>query len=138
MKRIASILTGLSIAVLLFVASAHAQYDGQRMVANVPFEFTAGNISFPSGQYDFIRSGAGLYMVRDAGGRSMFIRATASIQPNGLPEKSKLKFATVDGHHVLVQIWNDLAGNGNEFLYGNTSVELAKHGTMDGTVTDRR
>ena len=84
MKRIASILTGLSIAVLLFVASAHAQYDGQRMVANVPFEFTAGNISFPSGQYDFIRSGAGLYMVRDAGGRSMFIRATASIQPNGL------------------------------------------------------
>jgi hypothetical protein len=137
MKRIASILTGLSLAVLFLAASAHAQFK-QRITANIPFEFTVGSISLPAGQYEFLGTGDKIVQVRGADRRSVFTLSSASIQANGLSEKSMLKFATVDGHHVLVQIWNDLAGNGNEFLYGNTSVELAKHPTIDGTVTDRR
>jgi hypothetical protein len=56
MKRIASILTGPSLSVLFLVASAHAQYDEQRMTANIPFEFTVGNVLLPAGQYDFLRT----------------------------------------------------------------------------------
>lgn len=138
MKRIASILTGLSLAVLLFVASAHAQYDGQRMTANIPFEFTVGSISFPAGQYEFQRTGANIVLVRGADGRSLFTVASASIQPNELPEKSMLKFASVDGRHVLIQIWNESAAVGNEFNYGHTDVELAKQPTIHGTVAGRR
>lgn len=137
MKRIASILTGLSLAVLFFVASAHAQYEGQRMIANVPFEFTVGNISFPAGQYEFLRTGANIFQVQDADGRSLFTLASGSFQANGLHEKSMLRFATVDGRHVLVQIWNEGAAYGSEFQYGHTYVELAKHPTIDG-VTGRR
>jgi hypothetical protein len=140
MQRIASILTGFSLAVLFFVASAHAQ-SGQRMTANIPFEFTVGNISLPAGQYEFLSIGDNIVQVRGADRRSRFTLSSASpalIQANGLPEKSMLKFATVDGRHVLVQIWNELAANSNEFPYGHTSVELAKHATIDGTVTDRR
>jgi hypothetical protein len=136
MKRIASILTGLSLAVLFFVASAHAQSG--RITANIPFEFTVGSISLPAGQYEFLDTGANIVQVRGADRRSLFTLSTASIQANDLPEKSMLKFVTVDGRHVLVQIWNDLAANGNEFPYEHTSVELAKHATIDGTVTDRR
>ncbi len=137
MKRAASILTGLSLAVLFFVASAHAQF-AQRMTANIPFEFTVGSISLPAGKYEFIRTDDDIYQVRDADGRSVLTLASASIQLNGLPEKSTLKFATVEGRHVLVQIWNGLASNGYEFGYVNTSVELAKHPTIEGTVTSRR
>ena len=115
MKRIASILTGLSLAVLFFVASAHAQYDEQRMTANIPFEFTVGNISLPSGRYDFLRTGA-IFQICDANGHSVFTVAYAPIQPDWLPEQSVLKFAIVDGRHVLIQIWNERAAMGKEFL----------------------
>lgn len=119
MKRTASILTGLSLAVLFFVASAQAQSDANRMTANIPFEFTVGNVSLPAGQYEFLRAGTGanIVVVRDVDGRTRFAVPTASIQGNGLREKSALRFAVVDGRHILVQIWNDLADNGAEFTY---------------------
>jgi len=115
MKRIASTLTGLSFAVLFFVASAQAQYDGQRMIAHIPFEFTVGGILLPPSQYEFMRTSENIYLVRDADGRSLFTVSSSPIQTNGLAEKSTLKFAIVDGRHVLVQIWNERAGIGNEF-----------------------
>jgi hypothetical protein len=136
MKRTASILTGLSLAVLFFVTSAHAQSG--RITANIPFDFTVGSISLPAGQYEFLGTGDNVVEVRNADRRSLFTLSTAPIQANDLPEKSMLKFVTVDGRHVLIQIWNDLAASGKEFSYGTTSVELAKHATIDGTVTDRR
>ena len=68
MKRIASTLTELSLAVLFFVVSAHAE-SRQRITANIPFEFTVGSISLPAGQYEFIRNDDDIYQVRDADGR---------------------------------------------------------------------
>ena len=137
MKRITNILTGLSFAVLFFVASAHAQFE-QRMTANIPFEFVVGSISLPAGQYEFIRTGEGIYLVRDADGRSLLTVATASVQANGLSEKSVLKFITVNGRHVLAQIWNDRAETGNEFLYGQSYVDLNKQQAVHVVVDGRR
>jgi len=134
MKRIAGILTGLSLAVLFFVASAHAE-SGQRMTANIPFEFNVGDISLPAGQYEFIRNDDDIYQIRDADGRSLFALAATSIQANGVPDKSTLKFATVDGRHVLVQIWNERADIGTEFYHGQSYVEQP---TVRGAVADRR
>ena len=133
MKRIASIVIGLSLGLLFFAASAHALDDTKKMIANIPFEFTVGSISFPAGQYEFLRAGDNTFQVRDADGRSLFIMATAPIRPNELPEKSMLKFANVDGHHVLIQIWNRRAAMGNEFKNKQYHVELAKHPTVDVT-----
>ena len=79
MKRVSSILTGLSLAILCFVASAHAQYSEQRATANIPFEFTVGNLSFPPGQYDFVRTESGVYMVRDADGHGLLVLTGAQI-----------------------------------------------------------
>ena len=136
MKRFANTLTGLSLAVLFFVASAHAQ-SGQ-ITANIPFDFTVGSISLPAGQYEFVDTGSEIVQVRGADRRTLYTLSSASIQASQISEKSMLKFATVDGHHVLVQIWNELAANGKEFPYGHASAELAKHASIDGTVTDRR
>ena len=134
MKRIASILTGLSLAVLFFVASADAE-SRQRMTASIPFEFTVGSISLPAGQYEFIRTDNDIYQVRDADGRSLFAMASASIQANALRERSMLKFATVDGRHVLVQIWNERADIGNEFRHGQFYGEQP---TIPGALAGRR
>jgi hypothetical protein len=136
MKHVASISTRLSLAVLFFVVSAQAE-SGQRVTAYIPFEFTIASRSLPAGRYEFIRTDDDIYQVRDADCRSLFARASTSIQGNGVSEKSMLKFATVDGHQVLVQIWNELADNGSEFHDGQSHVELATQPTVHG-VAGRR
>jgi len=129
MNRIASLLTGLSFAVLFFVTSAHAQSNSQKLSANIPFAFTVGSISLPAGQYEFARTGAGanIVQVRDINGRTQFTLPSASVQGNSLPEKSGLKFVIVDGRHVLIQIWNEHTGSGTEFTYERTPLESAEH-----------
>jgi len=125
MNRITSILTGLSLAVVCFVASAHAQFDEPRTVANIPFEFTVGNLSLPAGEYQFQRTPTGFVAVRDASGHTLFTLPTASFQDNAMPGKSLLRFVTVQGRHVLVQVWDNQAASGYEFQYRGPSVELA-------------
>jgi hypothetical protein len=136
MKRIARCLTELALAVLLFVVSAHAQFE-RRMTANIPFEFTVGSISLPAGRYEFMRTDDDIYQVRDADGHILFAMASASIQSRGLPGKSMLKFAIVDGRHVLTQIWNERADIGNEFHHGQSHEGLAKQPTIPGAVAGR-
>ena len=138
MKRIANILTGFTIAVMFSVASAQAQNDGTRMVANIPFEFTAGNTSLPAGQYEFVRTGDSIYLIRDENGRSFFVRAGAPIDGNHSSLTSSLKFVTINGQHVLSQIWSDRALIGNEFQYTQSSVEVAKQTGIHGIVGGRR
>lgn len=138
MKRMASMFTGLSIAVLFFVASAQAQFDGQKISVNIPFEFNIGATSLPAGQYEFARTNGGIFTVRNAGGHSMYTGVTAPTQANSLPEKSMLKFAVVNGKHVLIQIWNEQDAVGNEFQYGNTYVRVAKQASIHGIAAGRR
>ena len=117
MKRIARTLAGLSLAVIFFAVSALAD-DGQKISANVPFEFTVGNTMLPAGQYEFLRTADNILVVRDADGRSLFAMATP-VQTQGRPDKSLLKFATVHGRHVLVQVWDERDEVGSEIWSKN-------------------
>ena len=133
MNRIASTLSGLSLALLFFVASAHA--DSQKVTANIPFEFTFGSVSLPAGQYELSRTGDGhIVVARDSDGRSWLALASASMRGSEFSTKSLLRFATVDGHHVLFQIWDGTAGDGTELPYRHTSMELA---AVDGSLIAR-
>ena len=136
MKRIANMLTVLSLAVLSSAGLAQAQSSGQKLSANVPFDFMVGNLSFQAGQYDFTRTGDGLYLIRDANGRAQMILAGAPLQ-YGTSEKSNLKFEVVNGRHVLIQVWSEVAASGNDFPNGGPSVELDKR-TTDVTITSGR
>ena len=138
MKRIASILTGLSLAVLLLAAPAQAQYDGQKIISTIPFEFMIGNRSLPAGRYTFLRTGANAFLVRSADGRDLLTIITGSIQANEPSAKTKLRFANVDGQRVLVQIWKEQEAIGSELYYGHSYVELAKRPAIHGTVAGRR
>lgn len=135
MKRIASVLTGLSLAVLFFVASAHA--DDRRIIANIPFEFTVGKVSLPAGDYEFRRAEPLVFQIRDREGRGL-LTLVASTDLKWRHEKSRLRFATVDGQPVLQQIWDDVAGVSYNFYVRPAHVELGAHPTIDGTVASGR
>jgi len=96
------------------------------MIANVPFEFTVGNISLPAGQYEFQRTGFDLYLIRDANGVSHYTSASIPIEAYGLTKKRTVKFVTMNGRHYLVQIWNGNVAMGSEFRYKRSYVELTK------------
>jgi len=136
MQRVASISTRLPLAVLFFVVSAQAE-SGQRITANIPFEFTVASRSLPAGRYEFINTDNDIYQIRDSDGRSLFARASASIQGNGVPEKSMLTFSIVDGRQILVQIWNELTDMGSEFHCGQSDVELVTQPTIHGALAGR-
>jgi hypothetical protein len=138
MKHIAGTLTGLSLAVLFFVGSAHAQYDAQRITANVPFEFTVGNVSLPAGQYDFLRTGTNIFQVRNAEGHSVYTMAGFTIEESGPENKSTLKFAIVQGRHVLIQIWNQAAAMGNGFQIKPSYVDAANEPAIHAISAGRR
>jgi hypothetical protein len=138
MNRVANILTGLSLAVLFVAVSAHAQNAGQKMLAKVPFEFTVGRTPFPAGQYEFVRTGAYIFQVRAADGRTRLAAASAPLQQNRVPEKSRLTFSAVNGRHVLVQIWDGNAYSGSEFPNRTPAVEVAKPATIPGNLTNNR
>ncbi len=70
MNRIANLLTGLSLAVLFFSASAYAQNDGQKLIADVPFEFTVGRVALPPGHYAFVHTSSYIFQVIAANGHS--------------------------------------------------------------------
>ena len=137
MKRIANIFTVLSLAVLSAAGLAQAQSGGQKMTVNIPFEFTVGNLSFQAGQYDFMRTGDGLYLIRDASGHAQMILAGAPVQQYGAIEKSNLRFEVVNGRHVLIQVWSEVASSGNDFPNGSASAEFDKR-TADVTITSGR
>jgi len=115
-NRITNILTVFSLVVLSLVASAHGQSSGPKVTANIPFEFTVGAVSLPASQYEFLQLGDNKFQVRNAEGRSALIIASASISDEN-SEKSFLRFAMVDGRHVLIQIFNRNTESGKEFLY---------------------
>ena len=116
MKRMTSMLFALSLTVLFMAASAPAQVEN-RMTATVPFDFTVGNISLPAGQYEFLGVGNNVVRIINADRHSVYTLPTTSVQMNGGTDKSTVRFATVDGRHLLVQLWNDLSENGSAFRY---------------------
>ena len=101
MKRITSILSASSLAVLLLLtSSAHAQSG--RIAANIPFAFTVGGISLPAGRYEFANTGDRIVQVQNAERHTVLTLSVASIERRGLPKKSMLKFDTVGDRHILV------------------------------------
>jgi hypothetical protein len=135
MKRMA---TSLAITVLLWVGAASAQYNDQKVTATIPFDFVVGQSTLPAGQYVFLRSGSNQLLVRNAEGHNFTTVLTGSVESPKAPLRSKLKFETVDGSHVLVQVWNEQQIIGSEIYHPRSVVEAAQYPAIHGSSAGRR
>jgi hypothetical protein len=138
MNRIASILTSLSIVVLLFPSAARAQYNDRTITATIPFDFCVGNLTLPAGQYAFPRPGTNLLLVRNAQGRDLVTVVSGSVQATNPSPKTKLRFATINGGHVLIQLWNEHEAIGSELYHAHSGTAEAKYPAVHGTIAGRR
>ena len=104
----ARILTVLLPSVLLLAGTAHSQYKPRTVIVTVRFEFTAGDKTFPAGDYSIVSTAPDRLSVRDSRGHiltSLVAHSAGSPDDNTSPPR--LRFYSVAGAHALTQVWMD-------------------------------
>lgn len=134
MKNAFSRITGiLALACLAATQVARAQ---QPIVVNVPFEFTAGRMTLPAGEYRVAKpanDSAVLLIERTDRGPAAMVLCSAA-QANRLPAHSKLIFHRYANRYFLSEVWVAGESRGRELPVSAKEKELAlaaRHETPD-------
>ena len=101
------------VAVTLFTNAAHAQTSSQqRVIAQIPFAFTAGKTSLPAGKYIFTvvnpASDRKVLQIRSVDGRASAMILTNTVK-GIVTENAKVVFERYDDRYFFAQA--QLAGN---------------------------
>jgi hypothetical protein len=122
----ARILTVLLPSVLLLAGTAHSQYARRTLIVTVPFEFSAGDKTFPAGDYAIVSTAPDRLSVRDSRGEVLAsLVAHSAGSPNDNNSPPRLRFYSVGGAHALTQVWMD-SSVGYELGSQQTVPALAK------------
>ncbi len=101
----ARMLTVLLSTVLLLAGRAQAQYAPHTLMVTVPFEFTAGDKTFPAGDYSIVSTAPDRLNVRDSRGHVLASLIMHSVRSPGGDGAPRLTFYSVGGAHALTQVW---------------------------------
>jgi len=98
-------LATISVLILSAVASAHGQ-TGKVLSANVPFAFEAGGTSLPAGTYQFkFQLSEQSLVISGAKAGEMKAHIISQLFGASLFKDTGLVFYTLEGRHVLSEIW---------------------------------
>lgn len=102
-------MTGM-LALALFAASQPARAQ-ERLVADIPFAFTAGTMTLPSGEYRVqkLTDGPATLLIQRTDGSAEMAVITFAASSNAPQAQSKLVFRRYGDRYFLSQIW--IAGN---------------------------
>ena len=108
---------------LLAAGSLYAQISSP-VKANIPFDFTAGSVDLPAGEYQVGRMGTVRnLLIRGEGTQGMFLGSQAA-QANSRPAGSKLVFHRYGDRYFLFQIWAQGEERGSELPMMKVEKEL--------------
>ena len=95
----------LTLLLMLGVTSAHA-LTGDKVVANIPFDFTVEKTTLPAGEYTIVRSGSSLvlFVQNKETHEAAFVQAIPVEDRSSLGE-AKLVFVRHGNEHFLSQVW---------------------------------
>lgn len=133
-KLMARIWTPLSLSVLLLAGAAQAQYAPRVAKIKVPFEFSAGNNTYPAGEYSVVKVAPNRIDLRDADFRMLTSFLTVPVEAQKPSVRPKMVFSTADGDHVLTRIWFESDSTGQE-LWHRKNGALAKRRSQEPVQT---
>ena len=108
---------------LLAAGSLYAQVSSP-VKANIPFDFTAGSLDLPAGEYTIgSMENPVTLLIRGEGMRASFLGSHGD-QANGLPLSSKLVFHRYGDRYFLSQIWVQGEKRGSELPMTKVEKEL--------------
>jgi hypothetical protein len=107
-------LTSFLLSVLAFAGTAHAQRAERVIKANIPFEFSVGDQTFPAGNYLLVSAAPAQLELRDAENRSLTKMLTDPVQTLETPASPKLLFYSEGGQQALARVWQEDYSIGQE------------------------
>jgi hypothetical protein len=112
--------------VFLAVDIGYAQSASGIFTARIPFEFSAGNQTFPSGQYTVKAVLPHTLSIGNLNRRATTNVLTNSLESAKVPVGAKLVFHGYNGRYFLAQVW--MAGDnvGHEMMKAPVEKELAR------------
>ena len=137
MKKQSFLLAGL--LVLSSMAATQVARAQQAMVADIPFAFTAGNVTLPAGEYRVqkLDGNSAVLLIRcsDASAAAMVI--TSAAQAKELQSQSKLVFNRYDNRYFLSQVWTAGSIHGRELSKSPREKEMPQLARLEskGEVT---
>ncbi len=132
MKKTLTTFATLALFLLASAASARAQSNQRLQTADVPFEFVAGDRTFPAGVYRVERvnpqSPVSVLSIRSEDGKLSVLVTTSSVRTmSGQPaESAVLVFNRYGDHHFLSQLWQPADAEGLQIAKSRQERELRK------------
>jgi hypothetical protein len=123
----------LGIAAALFVVLTPALAQIRVVRANIPFDFTVGTKTMPSGEYLISLNGAGMLRVAQTNGAKVegIIAAPVTGSENNAP---RLLFHRYGDHSFLAEVWVGEMSVSHRLYASPAELELAK-AEKQGTTT---
>lgn len=130
--RIVKIFFAVGLLVMLMGIGANGQ--DLKLKANIPFDFTYGDVVMPAGEYDLMKlnmlSGK-VFQIRDEGGKNTAVRnVMTQIARRNIPTESVLIFNRYrengDVNYFLAEVWVEGNDTGFEFFKHRSERELIK------------
>lgn len=127
MKRHLNTLAAILILVGALTVNAQAQTAGaQKVVANIPFAFNAGNTNLPAGKYSITvlnpSSDRKILQIRSTKGSSATVLTTA--ETGNISDDAKLVFQRYGDRYFFAQV--QMAGDGTTFAAVKSNTERAE------------
>ncbi|MBL8186747.1 MAG: hypothetical protein JNK38_01995 [Acidobacteria bacterium] len=131
--KVVKIFFAVGLLVMLMGVGANGQ--SLKLKANIPFDFTYGDVVMPAGEYDLMKLNmlsAGVFQIRDEAGKNTAVRnVMTQIARNNIPTESVLIFNRYRGSggevsYFLSQVWVAGSDRGFEFFKHRSERELMK------------
>ena len=121
----------LSLAMsLALLMSAAAQAQTTHLTISVPFEFTAGNVQLPAGEYEVKTVGSwpgALLSIRNVNSDKGSFILSNSCQSQKPVADAKLVFHRYGQQYFLAEVWNRNSSVGSQIKISSRQTELARN-----------
>ena len=128
----------LSLAMsLALLMSAAAQAQTTHLTITVPFEFTAGNVQLPAGEYEVTAVGpwgGSTLSVHNVNSNAGILVLSTSCQSQKPTANAKLVFYRYGQQYFLAEVWNRHSSLGNQIQIKSRPAELARNQSKDEVV----
>lgn len=137
-KQLLNGLTGLALIAMLAMATAVAAAKplaANKVVANIPFEFSVGYKTMPAGEYAVlsIPNSNGL-LIQSSDGKRSALRLSNGVESSKTQTHARLVFHRYGERYFLAEVWNGSDKSGRELFRTeeerNIASELASNAAI--------
>jgi hypothetical protein len=116
----------------MIVATQVAQAE-ERMLVNIPFEFIAGNVTLPAGEYrvQSLDRTSAVLLINCSDPHASVVLATNAAQAKEIQSTASLVFNKYGHRYFLSQVWTEGSIRGKQFLKSPREEEIAKVASLE-------